>query len=106
MDWKVSKEVVEVFEHPNADRLEVLRVGEVQMVSGKGNYKSGDVVLVIPAKSIIPPGPILDEYEKYLVGKDKNRVKEVRLRGEYSEAITWPLSKLWHLEESEHEYVF
>lgn len=94
MDWKVSKEVVEVKPHANADSLEVLKVGQLQLVAGKGNYKSGDVVVVIPEKSVIPPGPILDAFGKYLVGPEKNRVKGIRLRGEPSEAITWPVDDL------------
>lgn len=94
-DWKVSKEIVEVKTHPNADKLDVLKVGEYQLVSGKGNYKTGDTVVIIPEKSIIPKNsPIYEEYEKYLTGPDKDRVKGIRLRGEFSEAITWPLDKL------------
>lgn len=94
-DWKVSKEYVEVKEHPGADKLDVLKVGEYQIVAKKGHYKTGDLVLIIPEKSILPKGtPLYDEYEKYLGGSDKNRVKGIRLRGEYSEAVTWPLNQL------------
>lgn len=93
-DWKVSKEVVEVKEHPNADKLDVLKVGEYQMVSGKGNYKTGDIVVIIPEKSILPAGPLYNEYEKYLSGSNKDRVKAIRLRGEFSEAVTWPVERL------------
>ncbi len=94
-EWRVSKEVVEVKEHPNADALDVLKVGEYQIVSRKENYKTGDVVVIIPEKSVIPKdSPIYEEYEKYLTGPNKDRVKGIRLRGEMSEAITWPVDKL------------
>lgn len=97
-DWRVSKEIVEVKPHLNADNLEILKVGEYQIVSGKDNYKTGDEVIIIPEKSIIPKdSPIYDEYEKYLTGPDKDRVKGIRLRGEISEAITWPLNDIQYL---------
>lgn len=99
-DWKVSPEIVEVKTHPNADKLDVLKVGNYQLVAGKGNYQDGDVVIIIPEKSVIPEGPILEEFKDYLVGKDKNRVKAIRLRGEVSEAITWPLHRLDELFDS------
>ncbi len=94
-DWKVSKEIVEVKEHPNADKLDVLKVGEYQIVAKKGHYKSGDTVIIIPEKSIIPKNsPLYDEYGKYLTGPNQDRVKGIRLRGEYSEAITWPVDDI------------
>lgn len=94
MDWTVSKQRIELHPHPNADKLEIARVGTAQMVVGKGNYKDGDVVLIIAAKSIIPPGPMRDEFDAMLTGaSDARRVKAVRLRGEYSEAITWPITE-------------
>lgn len=96
-DFKVSKEVVEVKPHLNADALEILKVGGYQMVAKKGLYQDGDVVVIIPKASVIPPGPILEEFQNYLVGPEKNRVKAIRLRGEVSEAITWPLDKLEEL---------
>ena len=49
-------------------------------------YKSGDVVVFCPEKSLLS-GVIQKEFEKYLVGKDKNRVKAVRLRSETSAGI-------------------
>lgn len=94
MDWKVSKEVAEVFEHPNADALEIVRLGSYQLVSGKGNYKTGDVVIIVPEKSVLSNGTMLKEYEKYLTGPKKDRVKSIQLRGEVSQGITWPLNKL------------
>lgn len=93
-DFKVSKEQIEVKEHPNAHSLDILKVGGYQMVAKKGIYQTGDVVVVIPKASVIPPGPILDEFQTYLVGPEKNRVKAIRLRGEVSEAITWPVDKI------------
>ena len=54
MNWKVSKETITVFPHHNADSLELAKVGHYQLVVGKGQYRDGDEVLFIPAKSLIP----------------------------------------------------
>ncbi len=81
--WKVSKERIEIFPHPNAEKLELGKVGVYQVVVEKGRYKIGDVVVFVPEKSILT-GRIRQEFERYLVGPEKNRVKAVRLRGELS----------------------
>lgn len=54
-DWKVSVEEVEIFEHPNADKMEIARVGMYGLVVGKGQYITGDKVIFVPKRSIIPP---------------------------------------------------
>lgn len=92
-NWKVAKYQVEVFPHPNADKLQIVRAGEFQLVSGKGNYKTGDVVIVAPDKSVLGNGDMIREYEKYLSGSKKNRVKQAQLRGEISQGITWPTTQ-------------
>lgn len=93
-NWKVSKEIVEVIPHNNADSLEIIKVGEYQLVSGKGNYTTGDTVIVIPAGSVLSNGAMLLEYGKYLSGGKKDRVKGIQLRGEVSQGITWPVDNL------------
>lgn len=40
--------------HPNADRLEICRVSGWDIVSGKGNYKVGDIVVHIPPDAMVP----------------------------------------------------
>ena len=87
--WKVSKEKIEIFTHPNADALLIGKVGSYQVVVQKGLYKDGDEVVFAPEKSVLT-GDIKTEFEKYLVGPDKNRVKAVRLRGEISSGIIIP----------------
>jgi len=78
--------------HNNADRLELVSIGGYRAVVQKGIHKIGDLVVYIPNDSIIP-----DETSEalrikdYLVGKNKNRVKALRLRGEVSQGIVIPL---------------
>lgn len=87
--WKVSKEKIELFVHPNADALELGKVGSYQVVVQKGLYESGDEVVFAPEKSVLS-GQIKSEFENYLAGSDKDRVKAVRLRGEISSGIIIP----------------
>jgi len=88
-NWKVSKEKIELFIHPNADALELGKVGTYQVVVQKGLYKTGDEVIFAPEKSVLT-GQIKSEFEKYLVGPNSDRVKAVRLRGEISSGIIIP----------------
>jgi len=88
-NWKVSKEKIELFTHPNADSLMVGKVGSYQVVVQKGLYNDGDEVVFAPEKSVLT-GEIKTQFEKYLSGPDKDRVKAVRLRGEVSSGIIIP----------------
>lgn len=88
-NWKVSKERIELFTHPNADALQIGKVGSYQVVVQKGLYESGDEVIFAPEKSVLS-GDIRSEFENYLSGSNKDRVKAVRLRGEISSGIIVP----------------
>ncbi len=98
--WKVSKEKINLFTHPNADALMIGKVGSYQVVVQKGLYNDGDEVVFAPEKSVLT-GQIKDEFEKYLVGPDKDRVKAVRLRGEISSGIIVPPFLISNLSELE-----
>lgn len=94
-DWQVSIEEIEVFPHPDADRLEVARVGMFPLVVAKDNgYKSGQLVCLAPKRTIIPED-LRDNFrntdtgESYL--KHGTTVKSARLRGVLSEGVTIPL---------------
>lgn len=91
--WKVSRERIKIYPHPNADALELGRVGDYQVVVGKGQYSDGDVVVFAPKNSLLS-GAIRDEFSTYLKGEGNNRVVQVRLRGEISEGIIIPDSLL------------
>jgi RNA ligase (TIGR02306 family) len=99
-NWKVSKEKIEIFSHPNADSLMIGKVGSYQVVVQKGLYNDGDIVVFAPEKSILT-GLIKSEFEKYLSGTNKDRVKSVRLRGEISSGIIIPNHILPNLDDYE-----
>lgn len=88
-NWKVFKTKIELFVHPNADSLQLGKVGSYQVVVQKGLYNNGDEVVFAPEKSVLT-GQIKTEFEKYLAGPNHDRVKSVRLRGEISSGIIIP----------------
>lgn len=78
--------------HPNADALEVARVGDYRSVVRKGQFKTGDVGIYIPEAAVLPDWLI----EKLglvgkLAGKEKNRVTAVKLRGVLSQGLICPI---------------
>lgn len=86
--FEVTIETIEVLPHPNADALELARVGGYHAVIPKGKYITGDKVVYIPEQAVLPNTLIAFlGLEGKLSGKDKNRVKPVRLRGELSQGI-------------------
>jgi RNA ligase (TIGR02306 family) len=93
-------EVKKVYPHKNADRLELAEIKGWQTVIGKGQYKVGDIVIFIPPDTLVPE-ELADELgiRNYLGGKDKTRVKTVRLRGEMSFGLTIdiPEGKDWEV---------
>jgi RNA ligase (TIGR02306 family) len=85
-EWKVATYEAVVLEHPNADSLELLKLGGFQCVVQKGAFSSGQRLVFAPEKSVLPDA-LAEPFRKYLSGPNKDRVKSVRLRGEYSEGV-------------------
>lgn len=93
--FEVTIETIEVFPHPNADRLELARVGLYNIVVGKDNWKTGDKVLYIPEYAVLPETLIVKlGLEGKLAGPEKNRVKPAKLRGALSQGLVAPLDYL------------
>ncbi len=84
--WKVATYEAVVLEHPNAEALEILKLGGFQCVVAKGAYLSGQKLVFAPEKSVLPEN-LAQPFRKYLSGANKDRVKSVRLRGEFSEGV-------------------
>jgi RNA ligase (TIGR02306 family) len=85
---QVTPERLVIHQHPNADALELAQVGEYKAVVRKGEFKTGDYALYIPEQAVLPQ-PLIEELglTGKLAGKDENRVKAVRFRGELSQGI-------------------
>jgi RNA ligase (TIGR02306 family) len=91
----VVKARAKLFPHSGAERLELCKVGTFQLVVQKGLYRDGDIIIVAPEKSLLPPD-LAQRYVNsetgisYLHGLDKNRVGTIRLRGEISQGVIIP----------------
>lgn len=79
--------------HTNADTLELADVDGTQVVIPKGVYKEEDTVFFIEPDSVLPDQKWADEYRKYA----PNRVKAIKLRGEYSNGIVIPEQELYSI---------
>lgn len=90
-------EIAEVRPHENAERLEIVPVGGWQAVVRKGEFKPGDRAIYIEPDYTVPT----DRSEfSFLAkeGKDRHRLKAVRLRGVLSYGLLIPLpDHLMHL---------
>lgn len=82
--------VTELRAHPDADRLELAKVNDLdyQMVVGKGEFVTGDRVLYLPLDAVLPDGL------RDMIGLKKNRVKTIKLRGEISQGVLVPIVSL------------
>lgn len=78
-------EIKEIKVHPNADALEIAIVKGWETVIKKGQYKKGEVVVYIPVDAVLPV-ELADRLgvRNYLGGKNKDRVRCAKLRGEMS----------------------
>jgi len=94
----VTKEVIaSTFPIENADAIEgaTLEGSTFEFVIKKEQFKKGDTVLYFPIDSLIPEW-VLEKLGLVgrLSGKDKNRVKTVRLRGQISQGLVAELELL------------
>lgn len=84
---------LKIEEHPNADALELARVGDYRSIVRKGQFQTGDLGVYIPEAAVLPEWLISElGLEGRLAGKDKNRVKAVRLRGTLSQGLVYPVT--------------
>lgn len=83
-------EIGEVRPHDNAERLEIVPVGGWQAVVRKGQFKRGDRAIYIQPDYTVPTGRL--EFA-FLAkdGKDRHRLKAVRLRGVLSFGLLIPV---------------
>jgi RNA ligase (TIGR02306 family) len=77
-------------EHPNADTLELATIRGWQVVVKKGEFHQGERVVYCEIDSVLPD----DREEFEFLRPRKFRIKTIKLRGEYSQGICFPLSIL------------
>ncbi|MFN3197738.1 MAG: RNA ligase (ATP) [Bradymonadia bacterium] len=97
---RFSVDVVEVIiePHPNADALDLARVGDYMSIVKKGQFATGDLAAYIPEQSIVPQW-LLAEMGLLgrLAGKNKDRVKAIRLRGVLSQGLMYAARPQWQV---------
>lgn len=87
---KVIK-VSDVYNHPNADRLDIVMVGDYKCITLRDEYAIDDIIVYIPEAAIVPDWILEDMgLTGKLAGKDKNRVKAIKLRGILSQGLVYP----------------
>lgn len=80
--------ITEILPHPNAERLEYVKVYDFNVIVQKDKYHVGDYVFYAPIDSVLN-----NETEALLFGPDskiklhKGRVKQIKIRGYYSQGM-------------------
>jgi RNA ligase (TIGR02306 family) len=80
--------------HPNADAIELARVGGYVSIVKKGQFKTGDLAVYLPEQSVLPEWMLKQlgfwddlNAKGKLSGSAGNRVKAMKLRGILSQGI-------------------
>lgn len=95
-EFMVKVYKVAIDPHPNADAIEVARIGEFRSIVRKGQFKDGDLAAYIPEAAILPDGLIAElGLTGKLAGPQHNRVKAIRLRGLVSQGLVYPACAHW-----------
>ena len=93
-ECKVYKITVE--DHPNADKLELGRIGDYLSLIPIDRYKSGDKVVYIPEQALVPEAVLKTMgLVGKLDGKNKDRVKARAFRGILSQGLIYPAKDNW-----------
>lgn len=93
--FEVKVYKLEIAPHPNADKIELAKVGDYVSIVKKGDFKTGDLGVYIPEAAIVPQALLQGMgLEGRLAGPEKNRVKAVRLRQVVSQGLIYP-NKDW-----------
>lgn len=91
------KKISKIYPHSNADRLELAQVEELtyQFAVPKGTYTVGDSVIYFPIDSLLPQDFIVQQgIANFLSGKEKNRVRTVKLREAISQGYVASVSEV------------
>ena len=85
------EKIKEIYPHPNADSLEFVKVLGYQCIVPKGKWNVGDWCILIQPDTVLPDASWAKVYKE-----KSNRVKAIKLRGEWSFGIVEDLSIIPH----------
>lgn len=96
-EFKCEVVRVQIEAHPNADAIEIAKIGDYQSIVRKGTLKTGDLAIYIPEAAVVPEWllrsmGLWDEVRGKggLAGSAGNRVKAIKLRGILSQGLIHP----------------
>lgn len=93
----------DVVDHPNADRLTIVKIGGYNCIAnkkedGSWRYQAGDLVVYIPEQAVVPEWLLKhmgfwdeEKGKGMLAGSKGDRVKAIKLRGTFSQGILLPV---------------
>ena len=93
------QKILKVESIKDADSIEMIQILGWELVSQKGTYKVGDYCVYCEVDSLLPIKPEFEFlrkscYKKMSDGTEGFRIKTIRLRGQISQGIAFPLSIL------------
>jgi RNA ligase (TIGR02306 family) len=93
---------VRVEPHPNADQIEIARVGGYRSIVRKGQFRDGRLAVYIPEGAIVPDWMLgAMELRGKLSGSARNRVKAIKLRGVLSQGLLYPVDSVGAMSEED-----
>ncbi|USN14879.1 RNA ligase 2 [Brevundimonas phage vB_BpoS-Domovoi] len=96
----------DVYDHPNADRLSIIRIRGYEAVAGKAEdgshrFVKGERIIYVPEGAVVPAAHLKERgYWNeakdigLLAGTKGNRVKAITLRGVLSQGLVWKTEPL------------
>ena len=84
------QKIIDIQPIEGADAIEVATVLGWEVVVKKGEFKIGDLCVYVAIDSVLPEGPEAFEFLR----RTRFRIKTVRLRGQLSQGIVFPMSML------------
>lgn len=82
MNLATVERIINVNHHPNADKLDIVKVLGYDCIVGRDQYKVGDLIVFIQPDSILPSDHTwCQELLRYT---SRGRIRSIRLRGEWS----------------------
>jgi len=88
-DYKVPfTKIRAINPHPGADRLEIAKVYDFEVVVSKNRYQIGDSVIYVPIDSVLSPqveSIVFPEGSK--IKLHKSRVRQIKIRGHISQGL-------------------
>lgn len=98
-------EIDDVADHPDADRLSIVKIGGYEAITNKTDdgshrFSAGELVVYVPEGAVVPEHLLKergywnhDKNMGFLAGSKGNRVKAIRLRGVLSQGLVWKLEQ-------------